>query len=312
MNRRPTVFWAPVTLVAGLAASACGGQYEPAKIESESHFLRYCEETCGGGFSCIDGVCTVGCVIGEETTCAEYADSAICTNESGEPGDVAICDVPCSTKVDCADIGPEHACYEGYCRAPAPTAGGSSASGVDPEVALARYPYVQPLDFPEGRDQLSCDVPRGLFDDDGSLRCQLVRAERPEEGTGMPDCLAPGRAPVSAELAYAVRAFMAGDSCEEAEGDCLDWPLCEFVQLPPDDLVDCQNSTQSSVDLRSGFCGIDTNATDGGGVPQDSPMFPIVEAQCGVDSRAIRLTGDHTVVDSTVSEIWMACEVEPN
>lgn len=304
-QHRLALSWIVTCAVAYVAIVSCGGKALAPQLQSESHFLRYCSEACSDGLSCIDGFCTQGCVIGEADACSERAADAECTNLSGEPGAVAVCDVACDDSVDCSALGESHACYDGYCRAPEIPASAASAGS-------ALYPYVQPLDFPLGRDHLACGIPEGLFDEEGRMRCTLIRAEQPEPGMGQPDCNAPGRAPVSPELAAAVRSYMAGDSCEDAQGDCLDWPLCEFLQIPAGSESGCQNSTGPAADISpSGFCGLDPFSEVDGGIAVDSPLGPVVEEECGLGARAVRLTGDHTVVDSAITEIWMACEVEP-
>lgn len=97
-------------------AGACGGKTSGTTIlGSESHFLVRCSDRCGDGLECIGGICTRSCITGQDS-CQELASAAICTNQSVEPGSVAVCDVSCTTRKDCAALGAEHACESGFCR----------------------------------------------------------------------------------------------------------------------------------------------------------------------------------------------------
>src|SRR5688572_13801134 len=104
-----TVVWLRVASVAiGLAglAGACGGTAsspQPA-VGSESHFLARCSGECGGGFDCIGGICTRSCIT-EGESCTDLGASVACTNESVEPGEVAVCDARCTTESECAPLG---------------------------------------------------------------------------------------------------------------------------------------------------------------------------------------------------------------
>jgi len=101
-----------------LFAAACGRVAEPPpQFGGESHFLRHCSETCGDGLDCISGVCTRGCVVEQENSCAMFA-AASCTSDSFEPGAVAVCDVKCSGDADCGLLGGGYGCDAGFCRAP--------------------------------------------------------------------------------------------------------------------------------------------------------------------------------------------------
>jgi hypothetical protein len=99
--------------------TACVSSREPSALGGESHFLRRCEDQCGMGLDCIQGVCTRGCVVGK-ASCSDLALNAVCTASSIEPGEVAVCDLACSQDVDCAALSPQHRCEAGFCRAPAP------------------------------------------------------------------------------------------------------------------------------------------------------------------------------------------------
>jgi hypothetical protein len=102
-------------------AGACGGQTTGTPVVgSESHFLMHCTDSCDSGLSCIAGLCTQSCITGVDD-CSELASAAACTNQSVEPGAVAVCDVSCSSRTDCEALGDGYACEAGFCRLPALT-----------------------------------------------------------------------------------------------------------------------------------------------------------------------------------------------
>lgn len=100
-----------------LLAGACGGTVgsKAPSIGSESHFLAYCGDGCGPGLDCIGGICTRSCLT-DQATCSDLAAGAACTNQSVEPGEVAVCDVSCAGGSSCATLGTDYACDGGYCR----------------------------------------------------------------------------------------------------------------------------------------------------------------------------------------------------
>ena len=76
-------------LIALVLAVACGGATTGTPVVGgETHFLRQCTTTCGDGLSCIAGICTRGCVVGE-ASCGDLAAGAACTPASVDPGAVA-------------------------------------------------------------------------------------------------------------------------------------------------------------------------------------------------------------------------------
>ncbi|HEX5100379.1 MAG TPA: hypothetical protein VFV94_12805 [Polyangiaceae bacterium] len=120
------VFWGAVGLATALA---CAGKSTSGPYTGgESHFLHRCASTCDGDLECVSGVCTKPCIVGE-SDCSGLSEGAVCTNESVEPGAVAICDVACKSDGDCSVLGGEHGCDLGFCRAPAPppSSGGTGA-----------------------------------------------------------------------------------------------------------------------------------------------------------------------------------------
>lgn len=144
-------------LVLGVVAYACGGDVNDTRSSGESHFLDYCAASCEDGLDCIAGVCTRGCLVGSGS-CEELAPGANCTDQSIEPGDVAVCDVECDSDGDCSALGTGRHCVDGYCRGGEPVprgtggapptdtggrggvAGGLGASGANPSGAAGAGP----------------------------------------------------------------------------------------------------------------------------------------------------------------------------
>jgi hypothetical protein len=119
-SRNPARGWARAALASACWfawAGACGGKSDSVPVVgSESHFLMRCSDGCDSeGLACIGGICTRSCIIGENA-CSELASAARCTDQSVEPGNVAVCDVSCSTRADCAALGDGHVCNGGFCR----------------------------------------------------------------------------------------------------------------------------------------------------------------------------------------------------
>lgn len=116
----------------GMAATlllACGGALGEPQTSGESHFLRHCDDACGPGLSCISNVCTRSCLVGK-SSCSDLSASAMCTDQSIEPGQVAVCDQACMQDTDCAALGTRFTCEAGFCRgAKLDGAGGSGGGG---------------------------------------------------------------------------------------------------------------------------------------------------------------------------------------
>ncbi len=107
-------FWA---LGLALLAGACGGTTANSPgLGSESHFLARCEGSCPGGLDCIGGICTRACLTAS-SSCEDLGSGARCTDQSVEPGEVAVCDVGCSTSADCSALGTDYTCEDAFCRA---------------------------------------------------------------------------------------------------------------------------------------------------------------------------------------------------
>jgi hypothetical protein len=95
---------------------------------SESHILARCAGSGEGGLECIGGICTRACLT-SESSCSDLAGGAVCTNQSVEPGQVAVCDVRCTLDAECASVGGDYGCDAGFCRQAAAGAAGAGGSG---------------------------------------------------------------------------------------------------------------------------------------------------------------------------------------
>jgi hypothetical protein len=127
-------------VLVALGASCGGAAQEAAVMGSESHFLTRCSASCEDGLECIGGLCTKSCLTGVDS-CSELHGSAICTNQSVEPGQVAVCDVPCSGAAACGRLGDGFACDGSFCRGPS-TPDPVDCKPVGNYVADERTPYV--------------------------------------------------------------------------------------------------------------------------------------------------------------------------
>jgi hypothetical protein len=60
------------------------------------------------------------------SSCSTLGDGVTCTDESIEPGEVAVCDLACERDSDCGELGDAYECDSGFCRH---DPGGSISSG---------------------------------------------------------------------------------------------------------------------------------------------------------------------------------------
>lgn len=162
--------------VLALVVVACGGTVGKRTAGGESHFLEACPNDCGPGLECISGVCTRSCLI-ERSNCSDLAPGAMCTNQSIEPGSVAVCDLGCERDRDCDVLGRDFRCPAGFCRVSPPdnpqTMGGSGggsgfvpfAPQCDPAVG-----FKSECSFDETCAQLQCGDGFSPFDANGCSR----------------------------------------------------------------------------------------------------------------------------------------------
>jgi hypothetical protein len=122
MNRSEDMQGWILGLALALTATAfgCTRSNPPPGNSSETHFLQQCDDgaDCGAGLACVCGVCTVS---GDCDACSAMSAEAEC--EVPSPAGCAtprICDVVCESDADCTELGREHECSSGRCRAPDP------------------------------------------------------------------------------------------------------------------------------------------------------------------------------------------------
>ena len=195
--------FAGACLIALGLAWGCGGSLG-SKSGGESHFLSYCDDTCPDGLSCIAGVCTRGCVVGEDE-CGDLHSDAECT-DSIEPGEVATCDVTCTDDGSCESLGANYSCESGQCRGATQVSDGSNGSGGTTngggggdgscEVLFREYPNGATFDSPYDCGTCTCDS--------GELECESGDCSGPPAVTPCP----PGVRTDPFEL---VGAFVQGD-----------------------------------------------------------------------------------------------------
>ncbi len=245
-----------VLFVAGLA-TACFGEAEPDEptVGSESHFLRLCEETCADGLDCIAGICTSPCVVGDSESCEQFP-AAACTNQSVEPGEVAVCDVPCSGDVDCSVLSQDHACWDGFCRAP------MWKTAVDFGSYDFTVPYwTIPVDA-TSETQIRCTDLALPYLEDGTLACKYVEVSSRDADR---DCQLAARRPVSAAVEELIRAHW-DPYCEGADDECDEYVFCEIEQLSGAARDACYFDAEESGTLKtSGFCAINPTLQDAQG-----------------------------------------------
>jgi hypothetical protein len=130
-KRNKQLAWSRLSLAAPLLVAiigACGGTTQGPQVGSESHFLGYCSGTCRGGLECIAEICTRPCLTAT-SSCSDLALGAACTNQSVEPGQVAVCDLACNVADDCKALGTGYTCSSGFCRGPGGGGIGNGGSG---------------------------------------------------------------------------------------------------------------------------------------------------------------------------------------
>jgi len=98
-----------------LLAGGCGATH--GSSESETHFLGFCQDECGAGLDCICGICTKACdsvdpclKLAAQATC-DISSAGVCADEP-----VSVCDVKCTSDVECDELGSGYACEAGACR----------------------------------------------------------------------------------------------------------------------------------------------------------------------------------------------------
>jgi len=128
LSNRVRLFSIAVWTAAAVVSCA---MHDDAQVETETHFLRACEDSCGAALSCVCGVCTTRCS-GEEQ-CTELSGSASCAPIPSSCGHIAVttCDVTCDDDNGCASFGAGFTCEAGRCRIASRGAAGQGGTGGD-------------------------------------------------------------------------------------------------------------------------------------------------------------------------------------
>jgi len=110
-----------VSLLGVALLASCGALVGgDATVGGETHFLLTCQDDCGPGLSCIEGVCTRGCEPGF-SSCSELAPAAACESvalgAAERVGFSGTCEVRCESDGDCTPLAGGHTCRAGVCRA---------------------------------------------------------------------------------------------------------------------------------------------------------------------------------------------------
>jgi hypothetical protein len=288
---------------------ACGGEVTDPAVSSESHFLRLCQEDedcVDENLNCIGGICTQGCLTGQDSECSSLGADATCTNESVEAGEVAVCDRSCSLDFDCRGISTNHECTGGFCR----------AQHVENREGISSVGSVFQSALPiEGPERLRC-MPEGYFLTESTFHCAMVEASL----LSSLDCEAEGRTSVGSIMRSGVlSALLEVGHCGE-EIDCDSASLCEILQLTGAERQACLSDvTPAEIFPSEGFCVIDESLRDAegnliaGGIEEG--VNPLVE-HCPEGERSdIRFVGGATpsrMLPYPPTHLrlsyWMVCE----
>jgi hypothetical protein len=107
----------------------------------ETHFLTWCDSAsapCGGGLSCVCGVCSLPCTSSTECQGLPTSECLASTDPSGcsDAQPVSRCDVPCNWDTDCSALSGSHTCELGACRSGDPVVGSCAQGEVDANQVL--------------------------------------------------------------------------------------------------------------------------------------------------------------------------------
>jgi hypothetical protein len=106
------VQWAWVVLCLGGTTPGC-----KRLVPDPTQFLTACDGTCGAGYECIDGTCTLPCSDDPECFEALAGSTCLCVDRA-----VATCEQACLSDADCGNLSADHRCegpvYARTCRAP--------------------------------------------------------------------------------------------------------------------------------------------------------------------------------------------------
>lgn len=218
-----------VAAVLAFLLSSCGGVTDVASgVGSNTNWLSPCSDgaSCGGGLSCLCGVCTVSCA---DARCSGNTECVVPSHDTCQSTLEPVCLALCSSDASCvAALGEGFACVAGRCEAqpaggrvdeapsmPGPAgfvdtpddSGGASSmptSSVDPaqvRIEVRRIPdFLPPQECVKDLPLLlpGCDPSVPAYsgidcDDDGVpdyqlWRCEVAAAQAPQEFSAGYDC----------------------------------------------------------------------------------------------------------------------------
>lgn len=160
--------------------AGCSGDMKPS-VGSETHFLTLCDDdSCPSGSECVCGVCTKTC--DADAQCSAYASSATCAPLGprvaegrcpAEETPPAMCDMGCLETPDCAHLGANFRCEQGYCRprdvAPEPEPISCDLSPIArPDLVVLGDSLIELSDF--ATDLEAAATTAGVLDKTGNLR----------------------------------------------------------------------------------------------------------------------------------------------
>jgi hypothetical protein len=119
MKPRNALAWIFALVSVLLLALSCSSHPESTD-GSETHFLTNCDATCASGLQCVCGVCTKPCA--DDSVCTTLGASCtplaarVAERRCDATAGAAVCDAGCLETSDCAALGADFVCTNGYCR----------------------------------------------------------------------------------------------------------------------------------------------------------------------------------------------------
>lgn len=299
------------------ALGACANS-RPAEGSSETHFLLLCsDDSCGGGLSCVCGVCTKPC--SSDSMCSSLGDGVRCYSVGHQACDSAErCDVECTQDADCKAISDNHVCDGGRCRAPEAGepavdpgipvggSGGSSGGGGNPPSGDSCGLSAMVARLADGAQLMEC----------GQLGLDATRAERADAVAcmgnawesktpfrltwavqGTDSALESGYAGVLSGDEVVVYSFSYDSAGTAPDGHVSAWAPCALLRVPescadPAQCVTCEQRTAQQCTCRvdpdqsTQFdCRSSVDDASGSALPEITADFvpPCAPTRCELD-----------------------------
>lgn len=125
---------AKVAAVLAFLLSSCGGATDQLAggVGSNTNWLTPCSDgsPCGGGLSCLCGVCTTSC---SNEECAGNTECVVPSHDACANAPEPVCVALCASDASCAaSLGAGFACVAGRCEAQPASGGGTVSDATDP------------------------------------------------------------------------------------------------------------------------------------------------------------------------------------